>query len=107
VKFPGEFVPLWQIVSLLIVTAGLYGIVLLFRMIRRWCYRNKYCTPATVSFVFGKMAITSKGNTNSNVNTNIINNKINKRSNHLLERTRLSKKATTKDILWFCNVMLS
>ena len=62
VKFPGEFVPLWKIVSLLIVTVGLYGIVLLFRMIRRWFYRNRWCTPSTVHFVFGKMAITSKGN---------------------------------------------
>jgi len=61
VKFPGEFVPLWKIIMLLIVTVGLYSIVLLFRAIRRWCYRMRICTPSTVHFTFGKMAITSKG----------------------------------------------
>jgi hypothetical protein len=60
-KFPGEFIPLWKIIMLLIVTVGLYSIVLLFRAIRRWCYRMKICTPSTVHFAFGKMAITSKG----------------------------------------------
>jgi len=61
VKFPGEFVPLWKIVTLCIITCGLYLIVLAFRAIRRCCYRNRCCTPAEVHFVFGKMCITNKG----------------------------------------------
>lgn len=61
VKFPGEFLPVWKIVSLLIVTVGLYGIVLCFRAIRRWCYRHQCCKPTTVKFQYGKMAITSRG----------------------------------------------
>ena len=61
VKFPGQFVPVWKIVSLLIVTVGLYGFVLCFRAIQRWCYRHQCCKPTTVSFTYGKMAITSRG----------------------------------------------
>lgn len=61
VKFPGEFIPLWKIVLLCIVTCGLYSIVLMYRWIRRCCYRWRCCTPALVSFSFGKMAITNHG----------------------------------------------
>jgi len=61
VKFPGEFIPLWKIVMLCIVTAGLYSFVLFFRWVRRCCYRWRCCTPTLVSFSFGKMAITSRG----------------------------------------------
>jgi len=61
VKFPGEFVPLWKIITLLIFTCGLYSLVLLFRSIRRYCYKMRWCTPNTVHFTFGKMAVTSKG----------------------------------------------
>lgn len=61
VKFPGEFIPLWKIVALLISTLGLYSFVLLFRLIRRCFYRRRWCTPHTVHFTFGKMAVTSKG----------------------------------------------
>jgi len=61
VKFPGEFLPMWKIISLLIGTLGLYSIVLLFRFVRRCCYRWRICTPDTVHFAFGKMAVTNKG----------------------------------------------
>ena len=61
VKFPGEFLPMWMIITYLIATLGLYGIILLFRFIRRCCYRNRCCTPDTVHFAFGKMVITNKG----------------------------------------------
>ena len=61
VKFPGEFLPIWQLIALVIGTLGLYSFVLLFRFIRRFCYRIRCCTPDTVHFAFGKMVITNKG----------------------------------------------
>lgn len=61
VKFPGEFIPLWKLVLLCVVTCGLYSFVLFFRWVRRCFYRWRCCVPALVSFSFGKMAITSKG----------------------------------------------
>lgn len=36
VKFPSDFLPLWKIILLLVCTCGLYGFVLLHRMILRW-----------------------------------------------------------------------
>ena len=59
--FPSKFVPRWKIIMLLTITCGLYGFVLLFRAIERWCYKAKCCTPRIVSFTRGKLAITSKG----------------------------------------------
>ena len=61
VKFPGEFMPLWMIVTLCIITCGLNGFILFFRWVRRCCYRWQCCTPDVVKFAFGKMAVTSKG----------------------------------------------
>lgn len=46
---------------LLILTGGMYAIILGFRMVRRWCYKKRWCTPQTVHFAFGKMAVTTKG----------------------------------------------
>ncbi len=34
--FPDDMVPLWKIIFLLIITVGLYGLVLLYRSIERW-----------------------------------------------------------------------
>ena len=61
VKFPGEFLPMWQIVTYCIASLGLYGFCLLFRFIRRCMYRCRICTPNVVHFAFGKMAVTNKG----------------------------------------------
>lgn len=61
VKFPGDFLPLWYIVQCLFMSCGLFGLYLLYREIRRCCYRNRCCTPPLVSFEFGKMAVTNKG----------------------------------------------
>ena len=36
VKFPSQFLPLWQIILLCVCTCGLYGFVLLYRAILRW-----------------------------------------------------------------------
>lgn len=59
--FPTDFVPRWKIIMLLTITLGLYAFVLLYKSILKWCYKNKCCTPAIVSFTRGKLAITSKG----------------------------------------------
>ena len=61
VKFPSKFLPMWKIISLVVFTLGLYSFILLFRFIRRCCYRHRCCTPNVVSFAFGKMVITNKG----------------------------------------------
>jgi len=53
--FPTFMLPRWKIVLLLITTLGLYGFVLAFRAIQRWCYKNKFCTPAVVEFQRGKI----------------------------------------------------
>jgi hypothetical protein len=34
--FPQDMVPQWKIIFLLIITVGLYGLVLLYRSIERW-----------------------------------------------------------------------
>jgi hypothetical protein len=36
VKFPSQFMPLWRIILLCVVTFGLYGFVLLYRAVLRW-----------------------------------------------------------------------
>jgi len=59
--FPTFMLPRWKIISLMIITFGLYGFVLLFRAIQRWCYRNHFCTPSLVQFQRGKVAVTDKG----------------------------------------------
>ena len=59
--FPSFMLPRWKIALLLIFTFGLYGLVLLYRVILRFCYRIKCCTPAVVDFQRGKMAVTTNG----------------------------------------------
>ena len=36
VKFPSQFMPLWRIILLCVVTFGTYGFVLLYRAVLRW-----------------------------------------------------------------------
>ena len=59
--FPTFMLPRWKLMLLLIFTLGLYGFVLLYRSIARWCYKMKCCTPAVVDFQRGKLAITTRG----------------------------------------------
>lgn len=42
VKFPTQMLPVYKIVQLLIFTLGLYAFVLLFRKIRRYCYKKRW-----------------------------------------------------------------
>lgn len=60
VLFPFLKIPAWKIYYLLIITCGLYGIVLLYEYVQRWCYKRGCCTPPLVDFARGKMAITNK-----------------------------------------------
>jgi len=59
--FPDNMIPQWKIVLLLIITCGLYGFVLLYRSIERWCYKKKCCTPKLSHMSRGKLGITNKG----------------------------------------------
>jgi len=59
--FPTKMVPRWKMVLLLICTLGLYGILLAYHALLRWCYRHRCCTPALVSLERGKLAVTSYG----------------------------------------------
>ena len=59
--FPTQFIPQWKIMLLIFATGGLYLIVLAYRYVQQWCYKNKCCTPSQVAFKKGKMAVTSKG----------------------------------------------
>ena len=55
--FPTRFIPKWKIVMLLIVTLGLYALVMLWHMIRDWFYKNNCCTPNFVHFSRGKVIL--------------------------------------------------
>jgi len=59
--FPGDMIPVWKLVMLSVCTLGLYGIVLLYRFIKRQCYSRGCCTPNMIQFEKKRMAITDKG----------------------------------------------
>jgi len=59
--FPTRMIPRWKLLLLIIFTFGLYGLVLAYHALLRWCYRNRFCTPALVSLERGKLAVTSLG----------------------------------------------
>jgi hypothetical protein len=53
--FPFRMLPMWKIILFCISTGGLYLLVLLYRIIQRWCYRMKCCTPKHMEFTRGKV----------------------------------------------------
>ena len=53
--FPGVVIPKWKIAQLIIRTLGLYLIVLAYRELVKWCYKNRCCTPNTVEMARGKV----------------------------------------------------
>lgn len=59
--FPYKLLPMWKIVLYCIMTMGFYLLVLAFRVLQRMCYRAKCCTPRTIEFARGKMAVTNLG----------------------------------------------
>jgi hypothetical protein len=59
--FPSDFIPLWKLVRMLILTCGFYIFVLAYRAVARWCYRHNCCKPNIVEFERGKLAVTNLG----------------------------------------------
>ena len=65
--FPQRVLPLWKIILLLIITGGMYIFVMAYEEVRRWCYRNRCCTPRVLEFQRGRVRIYSISYLFSNV----------------------------------------
>ena len=54
--FPLDYMPRWKLAMCLVMTCGLYAIVLCYQAIQRFCQRNfKLCTPNLVQIEKGKV----------------------------------------------------
>lgn len=57
VYFPTQMIPRWKLVILCISTFGLYLIVLAYRALLRWCYKNKCLSPLVYVLQRGKVRL--------------------------------------------------
>lgn len=53
--YPYKPLPLWKIIIYSFLSMGLFLIIVLYRMIQRYCVEKECCTPTIVEFSRGKV----------------------------------------------------